>query len=47
MKLLEKMFLREKMKNANRVHKKSFKNSAKDTMTHFNITVTVKCCRDK
>ena len=47
MKLLEKMFPEEKMKNANRVHKKILKNSAKDRMTHFNITVAVKCCRDK
>ena len=47
MKLLEKMFPGGEMKNANRVHKKNFKNSAKDRMTHFNITVAVKCCRDK
>ena len=34
------------MKNANRVQN-VLRNSTKDRMTHFNISVTVKCRRDK
>ena len=34
------------MENANRVQKMFFLNSAKERMTHFNISVTVKCRRD-
>ena len=33
------------MKNANRA-KKNYKNSAKDRITHLNISVTVKRCSD-